>query len=85
MQREMIMTEMVQRLPDGYAIKLPASIMQAAGLSDQSVVEIFVRDGQIILSPAPPRYRLEDLLAQIDESNIHGEVDFGGPVGDEVW
>ena len=32
-----------------------------------------------------PDYTLEDLLAQITEENRHEEIDFGPPVGKEVW
>jgi antitoxin component of MazEF toxin-antitoxin module len=28
---------------------------------------------------------LEDLLAQITEDNIRPEIDFGEPVGKEIW
>ena len=32
-----------------------------------------------------PDYTLEDLLAQVTEDNRHEVVDFGPPVGKEVW
>ena len=32
-----------------------------------------------------PDYTLKDLLAQITEENRHEEIDFGPPVGKEVW
>ncbi len=32
-----------------------------------------------------PVYRLEDLLAQVTEDNLHGEISTGGPVGQEEW
>ena len=32
-----------------------------------------------------PDYTLKDLLAQITEENRHEVVDFGPPVGKEVW
>lgn len=28
---------------------------------------------------------LDELLSQITPENVHGEIDFGGPVGREVW
>jgi antitoxin component of MazEF toxin-antitoxin module len=28
---------------------------------------------------------LDDLIAQISKKNLHTEVDFGNPVGREVW
>lgn len=32
-----------------------------------------------------PRYRLEDLLKQVTKRNRHPEIDWGPPVGREVW
>ena len=32
-----------------------------------------------------PGYTLEDLLAQVTEDNRHEVVDFGPPLGKEVW
>ena len=32
-----------------------------------------------------PGYTLEELLAQITDDNRHEEIDFGTPVGKEVW
>jgi len=30
-------------------------------------------------------YSLEDLLARVSKKNLHSEVDFGAPMGREVW
>jgi len=32
-----------------------------------------------------PTLTLEQLLAQVNEHNLHGEVDTGPAVGNEVW
>ena len=32
-----------------------------------------------------PRLKLEDLVAQVTEENVHGEVSTGPAVGNEVW
>ena len=42
-------------------------------------------EGHLVIKPRKPEYRLEDLLAQITEENIHGETDTGEPVGVEIW
>ena len=33
----------------------------------------------------PKEYDLEELLHQIDLSNLHEELEFGRPTGKEVW
>jgi len=32
-----------------------------------------------------PAFALEDLLAQVTEDNLHGEIETGPAVGREVW
>jgi antitoxin component of MazEF toxin-antitoxin module len=31
------------------------------------------------------RYKLEKLVSQITDDNLHSETDTGAPVGNEVW
>lgn len=39
----------------------------------------------MIVEPEKEEYSLEELLARINKKNLHSEVDFGAPVGKEVW
>ena len=49
-------------------------------------VDITVRENEIIVSRvSAPRYRLENLLAQVSKKNIHDEIDTGESIGREVW
>jgi len=51
-----------------------------------SELEISVQDGCILLSPVNRQpSRLEELVAQITDDNKHELVDWGPPVGGEVW
>jgi len=34
--------------------------------------------------PKKPKYTLEELLEDMREEHLHGEIDFGPPVGKEV-
>jgi antitoxin component of MazEF toxin-antitoxin module len=39
-----------------------------------------------VIEPSTPSgFVLDDLIAQISKKNLHTEVDFGNPVGREVW
>ncbi|MCS6497142.1 hypothetical protein NX905_23145 [Burkholderia thailandensis] len=41
--------------------------------------------GGLTVHPAArPRYTLDELLASVTPDNLHGEVDFGPPVGREI-
>jgi antitoxin MazE len=66
------------------AVRLPATLLAQANFADKQAVDLVLKDGRIILEPVTPKeLNLNDLLAQITPENIHGEVDFGQPVGRE--
>ena len=56
------------------------------GLDDDSPVNLSLMDGKLLITPAVrSELRLEALLAQETEGNLHREVDTGPAVGGEVW
>jgi antitoxin MazE len=76
----------VQKWGNSLAVRIPKSFAADVGLVDDTVVEVRVVDGQLVVIPVPPvRYRLEVLLAGITEENLHHEVPAEPAVGDEVW
>ena len=66
------------------AVRIPASIMQAASLSLDAPVEIKEQGGAIVIKPVKGEYELDDLIARITPENLHKESDFGAPVGKEA-
>ena len=45
----------------------------------------FCRDTQDRRTVKLPRLRLEDLVTQVTEDNVHKEISTGPAVGNEVW
>ncbi len=56
-----------------------------AGLEENTEVEIGVRGGTLVVRPARKDWRLDELVAGITSSNIHGEISWGRRAGREVW
>lgn len=76
----------IQRWGNSLAIRIPKLIAEEVGLEQGGEVDLRVEEGGLSLRPvAPPAYDLETLVAQITDENRHDEVDFGDPVGKEVW
>ena len=76
----------IQTIGAGLGVPLPPSVLQEAKLTEGAELEISVRDGAIELSPVSAiKSRLEELVAQITDDNIHQFVDSGPPVGGEAW
>jgi len=77
----------IQKWGNSLAVRLPKAITEKAGLVISDEVDIDVEDsGKVVLLPfARKQYKLEELLADINPSNLHGEIDFGKPRGREVF
>ncbi len=51
-----------------------------------SVVDLSIKSGNLVIRPIlEPEIELADLLAKVTDDNVQGEVDFGPPVGKEIW
>lgn len=78
----------VKKWGNSQALRISKQMLSEVGLEVGDAVEIEVRDGAIVLTPVRPRrgaIRLEDLVAAIDGEYIPEEIDWGPPVGKEVW
>jgi len=79
------MRAVVKKWGNSASVRIPASVMAAAGLHLDQTVDIREDNGRIVIEPvARQEYDLADLLAGITPENIHDEVDFGAPVGNEA-
>jgi antitoxin MazE len=72
------------------ALRIPKVFAQEIGASVGKAANMEVRDGKLIIEIAKPRrsrrrYNLEQLVAGIRPENRHRELEWGPPVGNEVW
>ena len=65
-------------------IRLPQSIIQQMELKSGDLLAISTEGNRIILSPARPRYTLNELLKDITPDSQHDEMDWGEQVGEEI-
>jgi antitoxin MazE len=76
----------VQKWGNSLALRIPKSFADEVGLQKETMVEIKLDNGQIIIAPLhKPEILLDQLLAQITEENMHREVETGPVVGNEAW
>ena len=79
------MRAVVKKWGNSASVRIPASVMAAAGLHLDQAVEVREENGRIVIEPIRREEDdLADLLAGITPENIHDEVDFGAPVGNEA-
>ena len=68
------------------ALRLQRSIVEGANLREGMLVDVKVSGNQVVVSPARPKYTLDQLLAQMKpEKKRRRETDWGKAEGGEVW
>ncbi len=76
----------VQKWGNSLALRIPKAFALDAQIDNDSVVEVSLVNGQIVIKPVQsPTWTLEKLLAGVNNDNIHGETDTGEAIGNEVW
>ena len=76
----------ISKWGNSLALRIPKLVAAQVGLRTGSVVDLSPQGDRLLVSKVqPPPRRLEALLAEVTEENIHGEVDTGPPVGRELW
>jgi antitoxin MazE len=76
----------VKKWGNSAAVRIPASVMAAASLDLDQVVDVREESGRVVIEPvkADP-YELDALLDQMRPETFPEEIDFGPPQGREMW
>ncbi len=76
----------VQKWGNSLALRIPKAFALDAQLENNSVVEVSLIDGRIVVNLiSTPDWSLEQLLSDVTSDNTHGETDTGDAIGNEVW
>jgi antitoxin MazE len=76
----------VRKWGNSAALRIPAAILQSAHLDLDELVDLREEHGRIVIEPLHTKqYDLARLIQGINSKNRHTSVDFGPPVGREVW
>ena len=76
----------VKKWGNSASVRIPASIMAAAALHIDQLVDVREEKGRIVIEPVlAPAYDLDALLDQMTPDTFPEEIDFGQPVGNEIW
>lgn len=79
------MTIRLTKVDGGFQLLIPDELALKGGLTEEAELIVTAEDGRFAVESAPRKQRptLEELLAKVTDDNIHGEVDWGPPVGKE--
>ena len=78
----------IQKWGNSQGLRLTKNLLEDAQLDVGDEVDVNVKNGVMIVKPAKRirgRHNLKDLVACIPQNYETGEVDWGEPVGKEIW
>ena len=78
------MTIALKKWGNSLALRIPKDIAQSLHVENDTLLDLRVENGVLVVKPHR-EVLLEDLVAGIDPSNLHREVDTGEGVGSEAW
>ena len=76
----------IQKWGNSLALRIPKAFAVESNVTGGSTVDVSMENGKIVVTPIIEReYTLEELVDGITDDNRHDEIDWGRPVGNEVW
>jgi antitoxin MazE len=79
------MVAMIAKWGNSLAVRIPQDLAKEMNLTEGSKVELVLVDGNLVIKPKTHRqYSLEELIQAITPENLHGEIDSGTAMGNEV-
>jgi len=78
----------IQKWGNSQGLRFPKAILEEAQLSVGDDVNLSIHEGKIVVEPVRKirgKYQLQELVAQMPDDYQVEEVDWGAPVGKEVW
>lgn len=75
----------IQKWGNSLALRIPKSFAAETQLTQDTLVDLTLQDGKLVITPLEPTVTLEQLLALVTPENQHGEQETGKAMGQEVW
>ncbi|QTQ12605.1 AbrB/MazE/SpoVT family DNA-binding domain-containing protein [Treponema parvum] len=77
------MQTIVHKWGNSLGFRIPSLWAKDNDIKNGSKVEVIIEKGKIVI--LPQKKSLDDMLALVNEENIHSEVSTGYAVGKEAW
>jgi antitoxin MazE len=80
------MVTKVSKWGNSLGLRLPKALAEELGIEEGTAVDLTASKGNLVVRPlVEGRYELEELLSEVREENLHGEVETGPARGRESW
>lgn len=78
----------IQKWGNSQGLRFPRNLLNEAQMNVGDEVKVSIFEGRIIVEPVTKvrgRYNLKELVSKMPESYQAMEIDWGTPVGKEIW
>lgn len=75
----------IQKWGNSLGVRLPKNIAYEKSLKEGGSVLVVIKNDQIVIEPVEEEVSLKTLLSKVSFDNLHGETDWSGVKGNEVW
>lgn len=79
------MTTTIQKWGNSQGIRIPKFMLDAVQWSEDEQLVLSVDKDKIIIEKAEPRKNIKELFADFEGDYTPVEMDWGQPVGEEIW
>lgn len=81
------MTTTIQKWGNSQGVRLPKYILEAIQWQDNEQISIKTENNKIVIEKAAPtkRKNIKELFADFQAPYTPTEIDWGEPVGKEIW
>lgn len=81
------MTTTIQKWGNSQGIRLPKHLLESVHWDENEELQIKAEDGKIIIEKLVPTKRktIKELFDDFDEQYESIDIDWGNPVGEEIW
>ena len=75
----------IQKWGNSQGIRIPKSILKAINWKANEELSIYTENDKIIIEPAKKRKNIVELFENYDGEYKPVEMEWGDPVGEEIW
>jgi antitoxin MazE len=79
------MTTAIQKWGNSHGIRIPKVILEDLKWNGTERLAVRTENGKLIIERAEERKNIKELFADFHEEYIPVEIDWGNPVGEEIW
>ena len=79
------MTAKIVKWRNGLGLFIPDHLARQLGLNEGDSLQVMQTDNGFLVVRPRETESLVELVNQITPENVHGETDWGRPVGREIW